>query len=46
MLWDRERDKPYTISCQRTSCIGNVADVVITSGWPIYTYDSFVMLLL
>jgi hypothetical protein len=32
-LQDRERDSPQTTSCQRTSCIGSVADVVITSGW-------------
>jgi hypothetical protein len=30
---DKERDNPQTTSRQRTSCIGNVADVVITSGW-------------
>jgi hypothetical protein len=33
-LQDRERDSPQTTSPrQRTSCIGNVADMVITSGW-------------
>jgi hypothetical protein len=37
---DRERDSPQTTSRQRTSCIGNVADVVITSGWSMYAYDS------
>jgi hypothetical protein len=32
-LQDRERDSSQTTSRQRTSCIGNVADVIITSGW-------------